>query len=165
MSLSPALCSYLHKNRIHYDVLEHASSKTAMDTAGASRLNPDRVAKAVIVRHASYFTMCVIPASHQLILEWLEYELQLPFEIATERELMALFPDCTRGAIPGLGQAYNMNVVIDTALMNKDDIYIEGGDHQHLVHINCNEFRGLMDDAWQAVISCPVMNEFEDMLH
>jgi Ala-tRNA(Pro) deacylase len=165
MSVSPVLSNFLHKNQVSFDVLEHNRTRCALDTANASRVSPDRLAKAVVVRHGGHFCMCVVPASHHLILEWLEYELQLPYEIATENDLIRLFPDCDRGAIPCIGQAYDLSVVLDTALMDKKDIYMEGGDHQHLVHIQRKDFEGLMGDAWQAVVSCPIMEEFNQTLH
>jgi Ala-tRNA(Pro) deacylase len=165
MSVSLVLSKFLHKKQISYDVFEHVLTKSALESADASRVSSDRLAKAVVVRHGDHFCMCVIPASHHLLLEWLEYELQVPYEVADEDEVTRLFPDCDRGAIPCIGQAYDLSVVIDTALMDKNDIYIEGGDHLHLLHLKRKEFQSLMADACQAVVSCPVMQEFDPLLH
>lgn len=165
MSLSPALSNYLSGQHVHFDVLEHAHTSNSIATAHAADVEPSQIAKAVVVKHGSHYTMCVLPASHQLILEWLEYEQQLSYELASEVELKELFPDCELGAIPGIGQAFNMDVVLDIALLDKKDIYIEGGDHTHLIHMNRRDFRALMEDAWQAVISCPVSDEFDETLH
>lgn len=165
MSMSPSLSSYLSDSQISYDILEHIHTSNSLSTAHAAHIEPEKVAKAVVVKHGNHYTMCVVPASHQLILEWLEYEQQLSYELADEKELQQLFPDCELGAIPCVGQAFNMDVILDTALMDKKDIYIEGGDHLHLVHMDRKDFSRLMDDAWQAVISCPVRDEFEETLH
>ncbi len=165
MSLSPSLSNYLSGQKIQYDILEHSHTSSSMATARAADIEPAEIAKAVIVRYGSHYTMCVLPASHQLILEWLEYEQQLPYELAGEDELGSLFPDCEPGAVPGMGQAYHMDVILDVALLDKKDIYIEGGDHQHLVHMSRNDFQVLMENAWQAVISCPISDEFEDTIH
>lgn len=166
MSVSQVLNGYLKDAHAAYDVLEHPYTSDSLATAHSAHVNPDMIAKAVVVKHnAGHYTMCVIPASHHLILEWLEYEQQLSFELAEESELVELFPDCERGAVPCIGQAYNMDVILDTALMDENDIYFEGGDHRHLVHMTSKDFQDLMDDAWQAVISCPVRDEFEQTLH
>ena len=165
MAMSASLGDYLTNQHIHYDVLKHVHTDSSLATAEAAHVAPQQVAKAVVVKHNNHYTMCVLPASHQLILEWLEYEQQLAYELADERELQQLFPDCELGAIPCIGQVFDMDVIVDTALMDNNDVYIEGGDHLHLVHIGNRDFQAMMEDAWQAVISCPIEHEFEDTLH
>lgn len=165
MSMSPALNHYLAAQQLTYDILSHPHTSNSLSSAYAAHIEPEKVAKAVVVKHGNHYSMCVIPASHQLILEWLEYEQQLSFEMADEQELRGLFPDCELGAIPCVGQAFNMDVIVDTALMDKQDLYFEGGDHRHLVHMESRAFRSMMEDAWQAVISCPIYDEFGDVVH
>lgn len=165
MTMSVSLSSYLANQQIHYDILEHVHTDNSLATAEAAHVAPQQVAKAVVVKHNNHYTMCVLPASHQLILEWLEYEQQLAYELADEQELRRLFPDCELGAIPCIGQAFDMDVIVDTALMENKDVYIEGGDHRQLVHVSNRDFQAMMGDAWQAVISCPKEQEFEDRLH
>jgi len=165
MSMSPVLNSYLSNQKISYDVLEHAHTSSALSTALVVHVAPEKMAKAVMVKHGEHYTMCVLPSSHRLIMEWLEYERQLPYQLAREKELKQLLPDCELGAIPCVGQAFDIEVVLDSALMEKKDIYVESGDHLHLLHMNGNNFRQLMGDVWQAVISCPIRDEFEDILH
>jgi Ala-tRNA(Pro) deacylase len=37
--------------------------------------------------------------------------------------------------------------VVDDSLGQQQDLYLEGGDHAHLVHINGTDFRNLMQGA------------------
>ena len=77
------------------------------------------------------------------------------YEIAEESELRQLFPDCDEGAIPCLGDAFHMDVIVDNALLEAGmDVYIEGGDHHHLLHLSHKDFSRLMSNAWPAPISC-----------
>ena len=154
MSISPVLADYLHQKHVDYEVLEHPETMSSMATAREAHVPADKLAKAVVVKRGDDYVMCVIPASNQLILEWLKYGRQHPYEIAEEEELQGLFPSCKQGAIPGLGEAFEMDVIIDNSLMEKKDIYIEGGDHTHLLHINHKDFNKLMENAWPAPISC-----------
>jgi Ala-tRNA(Pro) deacylase len=55
-----------------------------------------------------------------------------------------MFNDCENGAIPGLGETYNMDMVFDDLLDQQRDIYFEGGDHSTLVHVNHAQFSELM---------------------
>jgi Ala-tRNA(Pro) deacylase len=67
--------------------------------------------------------------------------------MATERELANIFRDCDVGAIPVLGQAYGLDVVMDDCLCDRTDIYFESGDHEDLIHMRGDEFESLMRGA------------------
>lgn len=154
MSISPVLADYLGRKKINYEVLKHAQTSNSMATAREAHVPPEKLAKAVVVKQDDHYAMCVIPASNKLILEWLEYGRQHEYEIADERDLQGLFPDCNEGAIPGLGQAFELDVIVDSALLDNLDIYIEAGDHNHLLHLSQRDFQEVMKNAWPAPISC-----------
>jgi len=63
-----------------------------------------------------------------------------------EKELSLYFADCSTGAIPAIGQAYNLSTIWDDHLGEQPDIYIEGGDHEALLHLDKEEFLKLMAD-------------------
>lgn len=154
MSISVAISDYLGQKGVNYEILEHANTTSSLATAREAHIPAEKLAKAVVVRRGNNYSMCVIPASNQLVLEWLRYGRQHDYEIATEQELAGLFPDCDEGAIPGLGEAFHMDMIVDNSLLNMKDVYIEGGDHSHLLHIGHRDFNRLMADAWTAPISC-----------
>ena len=154
MSISPALADYLSRKHVDYEVLEYSVTATSLATAREAHVPAEKLAKAVVVKRDGKYAMCVIPASNQLVLEWLKYGRQHEYELASEEDLLGLFPDCKEGAIPGLGQAYQMDVIIDIELLENKDVYLEGGDHHHLLHINHRDFSMLMRNAWPVPISC-----------
>jgi Ala-tRNA(Pro) deacylase len=55
--------------------------------------------------------------------------------------------------VPGLGQAYGLDVLVDDALLTQDDVYFEAGSHADLVHMTGEMFRGLMRSADHGEIS------------
>ncbi len=155
MGVSPVLADYLSKHHVSYEVLKHEHTSSSMATAREAHVPPAKLAKAVIVRQDDRYAMCVIPAANKLVVEWLEYGRQHGYEIADESELRQLFPDCDEGAIPCLGDAFHMDVIVDNALLEAGtDVYIEGGDHHHLLHLSHKDFSRLMSNAWPAPISC-----------
>lgn len=162
MSTSPVLANYLSQKYVKYEVLEHSFTTSSMASAREANVPADKLAKAVVIKQGDSYVMCVIPASNQLVLEWLIYGRQHNYKIAEEQELLELFPSCKEGAIPRLGEAFQMDVIIDNSLMDQKDIYIEGGDHTHLVHINFKDFSKLMFNAWPALISCLKSNNPSD---
>ncbi|GAB3371009.1 YbaK/EbsC family protein [Spongiibacter taiwanensis] len=144
MSVAPRIEAHLRKVGVSYDLLEHPFSKTSMDTAHRARVPPAALAKAVILHDGECFRMCVIPANKRLMLEQFNSWLGGRFRLATEDELSALFDDCEPGAVPALGQVYGMSVVWDDELDGEEDVYLESGDHRHLIHLRHAAFRELM---------------------
>ncbi len=166
MSLSPSVAQYLENSHAEYSISEHAQSFTALHTAHAAHVAPFQLAKAVVVTNGHDYKMCVIPAAHRLILNWLNSDYKGNYHLASEAELDELFPDCANGAVPALGQAYNMDVVWDNSLRYTPDIYFEAGDHRHLIHINHNNFIQLMGLSDHATISCtPDSAEYYQFMH
>jgi Ala-tRNA(Pro) deacylase len=67
--------------------------------------------------------------------------------MAGEEQVETLFPDCEPGSIPALGAAYGLDAVVDDSLSEQQELYLEGGDHAHLVHISGADFRKLTEGA------------------
>lgn len=70
--------------------------------------------------------------------------------LATEAEVGEIFDDCELGAVPPVGEAYGIDVMLDNSLNDCPDVYFEGGDHVHLVHVSGEDFRQLMPRAIHA---------------
>jgi Ala-tRNA(Pro) deacylase len=64
-----------------------------------------------------------------------------------------LFRDCDSGAVPALANAYDLPVIWDDRLLKVADIYIEAGDHEHLVHLLGRDFREMMEMLPHSMIS------------
>jgi Ala-tRNA(Pro) deacylase len=170
MSLAPAVESYLSEHKVPFEVLEHPHSSTSMQTAHSAHVTPAQLAKAVVIRNAGTegdsYIMCVLPASHVLVMNWVERDYQGHFRLATEDELASLFPDCEAGAVPALGQAYDMKVVWDNSLRHVQELFFEGGDHRHLIHIDKDRYMQLMQQADHSTISCtPDTVEYYQHMH
>jgi Ala-tRNA(Pro) deacylase len=153
MAIPASIHDYLDREGVHYDVIAHAATRDAAHTAQAARVPGDRLAKSVVLEDDSGYLMAIIPASHRLDLQAIGRELSRELVLANERELAELFEDCEPGAVPPLGQAYGIDVVIDRNLTDTPDIYFEAGDHLSLIHVSGQDFRRLMADSLQRNIS------------
>ena len=97
--------------------------------------------------------MAVLPANCRLELGSLHLLLHRRLGLATEQEVADLFQDCEPGAIPPVGEAYGLEVVVDDSLASQSDIYFEGGDHRALLHVRHAALAGLMPGALHGHIS------------
>jgi Ala-tRNA(Pro) deacylase len=147
MALATTLQQYLADQQIAYEVITHRPTISSSMTAEASHVSGDCVAKAIIVKDEDRFMMAVLPASHRVNLGELSSVLGRAVRLATEDEASELFPDCSTGAIPSLGAAYGVDMVVDDSLAKQPEVYFEGGDHTSLVQVSAEQFFWLMQKA------------------
>ena len=88
--------------------------------------------------------MIVVPAVHYVEMKHVRKELNRELELVEENEFAELFPDCEPGAVPPVGQAYNIETFLDEALTSLANVYFESGDHEHLVHTSGSDFMTLL---------------------
>ena len=147
MAIAITLQEYLQKNDIHYDVLPHVYTHTSLGTARAANVPQSQLAKPVILKDDKGYLMAIIPATHQVKLGALSRQMKRRLGLATEPELESLFSDCDRGAIPPVGEAYKMDMIVDDSLDACSDVYFEAGDHIDLIHVQHDQFSQLMQHA------------------
>ena len=153
MAMALTLEEYLKDSEVSYDILTHTPTMNSMSTAAAAHVSGDLIAKSVILEDESGYLMVVVPATHHLNLGHVSNLLNRRLGLATEEELAELFWDCDLGAIPPIGDAYGMEVIMDESLGSCPDVFFESGDHTHLVHMTGKEFRELMSHVDHAQIS------------
>src|SRR3569832_2156338 len=96
--------SFLDELGVQYRVSRHPTTYTAQDLAAAEHIPGRKVIKPVIVKADGQFVMCALPASHRVDLETLRNQLQArECELAEERDLSQIFPECELGAAPPIG--------------------------------------------------------------
>jgi len=153
MGIAMTLREYLDDKHVDYDVMVHKRTQCAQDTARASHVPAERMAKAVVLTREGGFVLAVVPASAKVQLETIEKMLHCHVEMATEEEISELFPDCETGAVPPLAEPYAVDAFVDESLDEQPDIYLEGGDHRSLIHIPGSQFRALTKNVRHARIS------------
>jgi Ala-tRNA(Pro) deacylase len=116
---------------------------------------PDSLAKAVVLKSEPGFMLALVPASRRIQFKQLGLLLGGYVDIANEEQVETLFLDCEPGAVPALGEAYGLDVVVDDSLAQEPDVYFEAGDRASLVHISGTSFRKLMADARHGRFSRP----------
>ncbi len=153
MAIAQTLINYLEERGVNYSLVEHKHTATAVGSARASHLPAHQVAKAVVLRDDAGYVVSVLPANHSLEIGWVNEELKRNLKLAEEKEFKALFEDCEPGAVPALGDAYGIQVIWDDELQYTADVYIEAGDHEHLIWLERRDFRSLMSALPHTIIS------------
>lgn len=147
MSISNTVRSYMEVQSVHYEVVTHRHTRSSLESAGAAHISGNHLAKAVIVKEGDDYMMVVMPSDEHIHMGKLHHLLGDEVGLATEAELIDLFPDCEGGAIPPLGAAYKLITLVDSHLLNQPEVYFESGDHEHLIKVSGDQFSHLLGDA------------------
>jgi Ala-tRNA(Pro) deacylase len=150
MGIAITLAQYLAERGVKYDIVEHPHAVTASESAKTSHISLNRLAKAVVLKGKDSFLLAVLPASGHIQFGQLCKQLGADVDMASEEQIETLFLDCEPGAVPALGAAYGLKVIVDDSLANEPEVYLEGGDHASLVHISGSTFQKLLADAQHA---------------
>lgn len=153
MPVSHHIENYLCTVHVHYQVVRHPCTASACD---AAPVPADALVKAVMLRDAPghRFAMALVPASNRLELGWLPGRFA-GMGFAREEDIRALFPGCVLEAIPGFGEAFELEMVWDEELLERSHLYFEGGDREALIRIGQDDFRDLFGRYAHGVISLP----------
>ena len=150
MGIAITLAQYLAERGVKYDVVGHPHTATASESARTSHIPLDRLAKAVVLKGGNGFAVAVLPAASHIQFSQLREQLGADVDMASEEQIEELFHDCEPGAVPALGAAYGLKVIVDDSLASEPEVYFEGGDHASLVHVSGSTFRELLADARHA---------------
>lgn len=150
MSIATRVKWFIESRKATYDVLPHPHTDSSRQTIEAAQVPGHQLAKCVLLEDEAGYLVAVLPASRHIALRALNEQLHRQLELATEKELNDVFPDCEVGAVPPFGSAYNIPTVIDDSLLSASDVYFEGGDHEDLVHMKGAAFLSLLSGSRHA---------------
>jgi Ala-tRNA(Pro) deacylase len=155
MAIATRIKWYLESQHIDYEVIQHNHTNTALGSARAAHVPSGLVAKCVLLEDERGYVMAVIPASCRVEIEAIDQEMGRHLELASEGELGGLFATCEVGAVPPLGDVFNIPSAVDQSLMRLPDAYFEAGDHERLIHVSGEDFRSLLCAAHAGRFSRP----------
>jgi Ala-tRNA(Pro) deacylase len=145
MPIPRTLKTHLDREHVHYDVLPHSQTFRARAVAHTLHLPEKEMAKVVIVKVKERFVTTVLPASWKVDLQRLRKLFGTHrVRLATEQEIMQLFPDCELGAMPPLGTLYGLPVYVDRSLLDDEQICFEAGTHSEAIRMRYWDFAALV---------------------
>lgn len=138
---SPIIRGFLDAREVTYQTIPHPESFTAQETAAVAHVPGMELAKTVIVKLDGKLAMVVVPATCHLDLGSVcESTGAQEAELAEEDEFRFLFPDCELGAMPPLGNLYDVQVYVCKGLARAEAICFNAGSHKQLVRVPYAEF-------------------------
>lgn len=156
MAIAMSLEHYLDRNNFSYDIVKHPYASDSLGVAEQAHVSPYKLVKCVMLEDEIGYVMAVCQASTRISLSALRLELNRKLEFATEYEIADLIGDCVLGAIPPVGELYDVDMVVDDNLLNQEELYFEAGDHEGLVHVDAETFEKIVKGAEYASFARPI---------
>ena len=136
---------FLDKSGVKYEVTKHEPAFTAQSMAAAEHEPGKYVAKPVIVKADGKYVMCVLSACYKIDLRALKSQLKAKsVELAEEKELAKIFPDCDVGAEPPFGNLYDLPTIMDKSLETDEHITFQGGTHEKAIRMSMDDYQKLV---------------------
>lgn len=153
MAIAITLREFLDTHHLPYEAMRHEHTMTSRQAAAAAGQPPAQVVKSLLLKVGDRYVLAVLPADRRLHFGQLHRALDRHVGLATEQEVGTVFSDCELGAVPPTGLLYDIDTVVDDAVLEQADVYFEAGDHEQLIHMRQADFRKLLGDAYHSRFS------------
>lgn len=135
----------LDSHGISYTTVDHSPAYTAQETAHASHISGNDIAKTVIAKVDGEMVMIVLPASDMVVVDFIRDALGTEdVELASEAEFRDRFPECELGAMPPFGNLFGMDVFVSERLTQESQIAFNAGTHTELIQMSYQDFKQLV---------------------
>jgi Ala-tRNA(Pro) deacylase len=156
MATAITVRQFLDERHLPYEEVTHTRTSTSLQAAKAASIAPRLLAKAVLLEEGGQHLMVVLSTARHLRLGELRHHFKRNFGLATESAVTNIFKDCAPGAVPALGQAYDLDTIWDDSLLNGSELYFEAGDHEHLIRMRTADYLGLVRECPHGAFSEPI---------
>lgn len=137
---------YLKQNGVRYAHSIHPPAYTASEVASAERMPAHDLAKVVVYSGDNGYGMLVLPADFMVDFAEVRRLLGLgEIRLATEAELIEVFPDCEVGAMPPFGSLFNLPVLADETIATAQFMAFNAGTHQDVLRMSVSDFHKLVN--------------------
>ncbi|HEY9199202.1 MAG TPA: HDOD domain-containing protein [Gammaproteobacteria bacterium] len=147
---------FLDKQSADVRSLYHPATETLAQTARVCGIAETQLARAIVLVDAQGPLMAVLPSNHLLDFNALCSLLNRELEPVPAAQLQGIFDDCEARCCPPLGVAYGLDVIVDSILLEQDELYLEPGCHNQMLCIEREEFLRLLGNPRTGRFSHPI---------
>jgi Ala-tRNA(Pro) deacylase len=132
---------FLREAHVPYTVVPHRPAYSAQAEAAATHVPGRDWAKVVICFIDGAPVQAVVPATALVDLDRLaDLAGGRSIHLASEDDLLRLFPECELGAMPPFGPLYGQTVYVDARLALEPRIVFNAGTHRDAISMRWNDF-------------------------
>ncbi len=144
MAIPVPIRDFLHDRHIEFHVVTHPTAYTAQEEAAVTHTPGREWAKTVVCFADNEPVLAVLPAHYTVDFERLRSAAGASrLRLATEPEMVGLYPGCEAGAMPPLGPLYGQRVFVDSSLADDMEVVFNAGTHVDAVRMRYDSFVAL----------------------
>lgn len=145
MTVNLRVIEYLDKNDIDYEIVSHPKVFSTIEEARALGIEADEIAKCLVINMHGGQALAVIPGGQRISNKKVREAVgNKHARLATEDEMKTDFPEWELGAIPPLGELFDLPVYLDRGLIGHETVLFSGGSHSESIKINTADFINLI---------------------
>lgn len=146
MGVNQKLSAYLDSADKQWEPLSHSETLSSVDEARALGIDPDEVAKSLVLKGREGYALAVIPGGHRLDMHKVRDATgDKNTHLASEDDLARDFSDYELGAAPPTPGLLNVRGFVDPTVRSREWIVFAGGTHTDSVRMKTADLIGLSD--------------------
>ncbi len=136
---------FLDTNNIKYVSIKHSRAFTAQEIAASAHIRGKKIAKTVILKVGGKLIFAVLPATYKIDFNLLKVELgEENIRLANEQEFKDKCPGCEVGAMPPMGNLFNLETYVAASLVEDEEIAFNAGSHTELIKMRYTDFEKMV---------------------
>ena len=137
---------YLDQNDIKYVSIKHSRAFTAQEIAASAHIHGKKVAKTVVIKVDGKLAFAVLPATYKVDFDLLKSALGTDdVRLSNEQEFKDKCPGCEVGAMPPMGNLFNIDTYVAATLVEDEQIAFNAGTHTELIKMNYTDYEELVN--------------------
>ena len=131
--------------RVPYTTFAHRAAYTAQQEAEVSHIQGRHWAKIVVCFADSEPIQAIVPAHMVVDLDRLRALVQAQtVRLASEAEMLGMYPGCELGAMPPFGPIYKQRVFVDRSLVGDPEMVFNAGTHTDALCVHYDDFAAIV---------------------
>lgn len=149
--------NYLCEQEIEYEVINHPRTDNLEQAAGLTRVPLHKFARCIMLKDDNGLVMVVLPVNYVLDFNAIHTNLGRPFlDLADPDDFSEIFSGCENGSYPPIGEAFNVESLVDESLLDGEHVYFEPGIHTALLRICGSGFCKISKNARKGRFAHPL---------
>lgn len=137
---------FLDQNNIKYVSIKHSKAFTAQEIAASAHIDGKKIAKTVVLKVDGQIVFAVLPATYKVDFDLIKESIgSKDVRLANEQEFKDKCPGCEVGAMPPMGNLFNIDTYVAASMVEDEEIAFNAGNHTELIRMNYTDFEKLVN--------------------
>lgn len=147
MEIPQKIIKFLEKNKIKYQTIKHRTVYTAFDKSQTLKVPQKIIAKVLVLKMDGNLAIVLIAANKNLDLKSLKKVAKIKkIEFVSEKIIKNKFKGIKVGAIPPLGNLWQVPTFIDRSLTKEKEIIFSGGNYNFSIKVKTKDLAKISAD-------------------